>query len=302
MLRTRAFSCTVAIDVRELADLGKFGKMLSQLLLIRFTLLSRLLPFGFWVMMQKSPLRERRTSGRSWIGNMSILMALNVLFEGGGGGDTRPQNVLVYNFPCEIPHAVVRDCLSVYGDVEYVRFLNWTHIADICDGERTVRMVRTWAIPRNLVIDGFPVKISYPGQAPVCDICGELGHIARNCALRGNCLECRQPGHLQRNCPVRLLQLQRSADPVDGSDAAPSRSDAPGAAPDASLSNDDPSSVVFSGVPPVDSRVDQSEGCASQSDLSDTPVVNPRSDVPGVAPGPSRPKDDFVCVFCRSAG
>ena len=85
MLRTRAFSCTVAIDVRELADLGKFGKMLSQLLLIRFTLLSRLLPFGFWVMMQKSPLRERRTSGRSWIGNMSILMALNVLFEGGGG-------------------------------------------------------------------------------------------------------------------------------------------------------------------------------------------------------------------------
>lgn len=200
MPRTRAFSCTVTIDVRELADLGKFRKMLSQLLLIRFILLSRLLPFSFWVMMQKSPLRERRTSGRSWIGNMSILMALTVLFEEGGGGDPTPQNVLVY----------------VYGDVKYVRFLNCTHIADICDGERTVRMVRTWAIPRNLVIDGFPVKISYPGQAPECDICGELGHIARNCALRGKCLECRQPGHLQRNCPVRLRRLQRSADLVDG--------------------------------------------------------------------------------------
>lgn len=110
-------------------------------------------------------------------------------------------------------------------------------------------------------------------------------------------MECRQPGHLQRNCPVRLCRLQRSADPVDGWDAAPSRSDAPGAAPDASLSNDDPSSVVFSGVPPVDSRVDQSEGSASQSDLSDTPAVNPRSDVPGVAPGPSRPKDDSSSVI-----
>ena len=107
MPRTRAFPCTVTIDARELADLGKSRKMLSRLLLIRFTLLSRLLPFSFWVMMQKSPLRERRTSGRSWIGNMSILMALNVLFEEGGG--PRPQNVLVYNFPCEIPHAVVRE-------------------------------------------------------------------------------------------------------------------------------------------------------------------------------------------------
>lgn len=53
---------------------------------------------------------------------------------------------------------------------------------------------------------------------------------------------------------------------------------------------------MFSGVPPVDSRVDQSEGSASQSDLSDTAAVNPRSDVPGVAPGPSRPKDDSSSV------
>lgn len=156
-------------------------------------------------------------------------------------------------------------------------------------------MVRTRAIPRNLVIDGFPVKISYPGQAPVCDICGELDQIARNCALRGEFLECRQPGHLQRNCPVRFRRLQRSADP-GCSNAAPSRSDAPVVAADASLSNDDPSSAVFSGVPPVDSRIDQPEGSASQFDLSDPPAVNPRSNAPGVAPGPSRPKDDSSSV------
>lgn len=157
-------------------------------------------------------------------------------------------------------------------------------------------MVRTRAIPRNLVIDGFPVKISYPGQAPVCDIFGELDQIARDCALRGECLECRQPGHLQGNCPVRFSRLQRSADPADGSDAAPSRSNASVVAPDASLSNDDPSSAVLSGVPPVDLRIDQAEGSASQFDLSDPPAVNPRSNAPGVAPGPSRPKDDSSSV------
>lgn len=101
------------------------------------------------------------------------------------GVSPRPQNLVVFNFPYEIPHAVVPECLSVYGDVEYVRFRHWTHVADVCDGVRTVIMVRTRAIPRNLVIDGFSVKIYYPGQAPECDISGELGHIARNCALRG---------------------------------------------------------------------------------------------------------------------
>lgn len=86
-------------------------------------------------------------------------------------------------------------------------------------------------------------------------------------------MECRQPGHLQRNCPVRFRWLQRSADPVYGSDVAHSRSDDAGSTPDTSLSNDNPSSAVFSGVPPVDSRVDQSGGSASQSDLSDPPVL-----------------------------
>ena len=64
-------------------------------------------------------------------------------------------------------------------------------------------MVRTRAIPRNLIIDGFPVKVSYVGQEPECDICGKKGHIARSCDMRGKCMEWKQPGHFQRNCPVR---------------------------------------------------------------------------------------------------
>ena len=64
-------------------------------------------------------------------------------------------------------------------------------------------MVRTRAIPRNLIIDGFPVKVSYVGQEPECDMCGKKGHIAQSCDMWGKCMEWKQPGHFQRNCPVR---------------------------------------------------------------------------------------------------
>ena len=221
--------------------------------------------------------------------NMSLLRELIVLF--GGGGGPRPQNVLVYNFPYDIPHAVVREALSPFGEVESVHFRHWTHAQGICDGVRTVRMVRSRSIARNLVIDGFPVKISYPGQALECDICGESGHIAKNCSLRGKCLECRQSGHFQRNCPVRLRWLQRSVDsldpvPLGDVSGPPSGALPPGAGPPP---------VVLSGVPPiaplanqpdgvaceesssVDVRDNQLDEFASQSILADVSVVDPVS-------------------------
>ena len=123
------------------------------------------------------------------------------------GGGPRPQNVLIYNFPFEIGHDVVKAALRFFGDVEYVWFRHWTHLVDVFDGVRTVRMVRTRAIPRNLIIDDFLVKVSYVGQEPECDICGKKGHIARSCDMRGKCMECKQPGHFQRNCPVRRCRL-----------------------------------------------------------------------------------------------
>ena len=207
------------------------------------------------------------------------------------GGGPRPQNVLVYNFPFEIPHAVVREALSPFGEVESVNFRHWTHAREICDGVRTVRMVRSRAISRNLVIDGFPVKISYPGQALECDICGELGHIAKNCSLRGKCLECRQSGHFQRNCPVRLRRLQRS---VDSLDPVPT-GDVSGPPPSASPPGAGPPPVVLSGVPPIAPLANQPDGVvseesssvdvhdnqldefASQSILADVSVVQPVS-------------------------
>lgn len=79
----------------------------------------------------------------------------------------------------------------------------------------SVILVHTRAIPRNLIIDGFPMKVSYVGQEFECDICGKKGHIAQNCKMRGKCMECKQPGHFQRNCPLRRQRFLRPDEDVD---------------------------------------------------------------------------------------
>ena len=57
--------------------------------------------------------------------------------------------------------------------------------------------------------------MSYVGQELECDICGKKGHIAKNCEMRGKCMECKQPGHFQRNCPVRRQRLLRPDEDAD---------------------------------------------------------------------------------------
>lgn len=110
------------------------------------------------------------------------------------------------------------ECVKFFGEVESVRFRHWTHLAEVCDGVCTVRMVRTGTIPRNLIIDGFPVKVSYVGQELECDICGKKGHIGKNCEMTGKCMECKQPGHFQRKCPV---QRQRPLHPDEEVETLP---------------------------------------------------------------------------------
>lgn len=79
--------------------------------------------------------------------NRFLLMGLIVRFVGGGGG-ARPQNVLIYNFPYEIEHSVVRAVLIFFGEVVPVRFRHWPHLTEVCDGVCTVILVHTRAIPR----------------------------------------------------------------------------------------------------------------------------------------------------------
>lgn len=260
----RHFPCTVSIDVKEFADLGTtrpevVSKIINSFHPIKPIVAVQFLGYDAKVTFE-SEAHKREVLANEYVSIEGIECAVR----GGGGGGPRPQNVLVYNFPYETPHAVVREALSPFGEVESVHFRHWTHAQEICDGVRTVRMVRSRAISRNLVIDGFPVKISYPGQALECDICGESGHIAKNCSLRGNCLECGQSGHFQRNCPVRLRWLQRSVDsldpvPLGDVSGPPSGASPPGAGPPP---------VVLSGVPPIAPLANQPDGVASEESSS----------------------------------
>ena len=36
---------------------------------------------------------------------------------------------------------MVQNALSFFGDVEWMRFRHWTHLAEVCEGVRIVRMV-----------------------------------------------------------------------------------------------------------------------------------------------------------------
>ena len=250
----RAFPCTVTLNVRERASGGMSRQDVVRAIIDTFQPARPIAAVQFLAKVTfEQVAHKREVMACEHIRIKDVDCAVR-------GGGPRPQNVLIYNFPYEVPHAVVRDSLSHYGDVESVLFRHWTHL-NVCDGVRTVRMVRARAIPRNLNIDGFPVKVSYPGQAPECDICFELGHIAKNCTLRGKCLECRQPGHLRRDCPVRLRQLAASEDSVANLPSAPPGSDVP----DATL---DPGSVVLCGVDPV-ANVSESVSTDSLVDLRD---------------------------------
>ena len=197
------FPCTVSVDVSGLAAQGSSRPDVVSAIVDQFGTMP-IAAVQFFGTEAKVTF-ERQEHKRSVMQHQSVcIRGVDCDIR---GGSPRPQNVLIYNFPFEIGHDAVKTALSFFGDVEYVRFRHWTHLTDVCDGVRTVRMVRTRAIPRNLIIDGFPVKVSYVGQERECDICGKKGHIARSCDMRGKCMECKQPGHFQRNCPVRRRRL-----------------------------------------------------------------------------------------------
>ena len=72
-------------------------------------------------------------------------------------------------------------------------------------------MVRNQAIPRNLDVEGFRVKVSYYGQAVECDNCERLGHFARDCPLKENDCGVTNLGTLQESAltrvPIPLIYL-----------------------------------------------------------------------------------------------
>ena len=113
------------------------------------------------------------------------------------------ENVLVYHFPYEKDDRQVKEVLSRYGSIKNVAYQSWTNLEGVHTGTRIVKMDRTDAIPRSLMIGGYRCKIWYRSQAVVCDACRGAGHVAAKCPVRGNCFHCHKPGHKALECPER---------------------------------------------------------------------------------------------------
>ena len=116
------------------------------------------------------------------------------------GGGPRPENVLVFRYPFEADSAPLKEELSKYGEVHDIRFRAWTHLDNVMNGARVVRMTRSGPIPRSLHVNDHLCKAWYRGMPISCDIC-EGSHKAQNCPFKGKCMRCRQEGHMQRDCP-----------------------------------------------------------------------------------------------------
>ena len=139
MSRARTFPCTVSVDVSGLAAQGSSRPGVVSAIVVQFHSMP-IAAVQFFGTEAKVTF-ERQEHKRSVMQHESVsIRGVDCDIRGGG---PRPQNVLIYNFPYEIGHDVVKTALRYFGDVEYVRFPHWTHLVDVCDGVRTVRMVRT---------------------------------------------------------------------------------------------------------------------------------------------------------------
>ena len=98
------------------------------------------------------------------------------------GGGPRPENVLIYRFPHEADVEDLKTVLS-HGGVHDVHYRAWVHLNDVIDGSCVVRMTRSMAIPRSILMNGLQCKAWYRGMPVTCDICGgsykaqDCGHI-----------------------------------------------------------------------------------------------------------------------------
>ena len=124
------------------------------------------------------------------------------------GAGSRAQQVLVYHYPYEEDDESLKSVLEDFGKVLGIRHQHYVGHNAVSTGTRIVQMIRDRPIRRNLMVDGYRVKIWYVGQPLECDICSR-GHISRDCPMRGKCRHCGEPGHLARACknPPRVWDV-----------------------------------------------------------------------------------------------
>ena len=111
--------------------------------------------------------------------------------------DTR---VIVQDLPFHMPASVVRTAFSSFGEVKSIFFRKETD--SLKSGDRIVSLVLKQAIPRHIVVGGYPGRVFYSGQPPFCEIC-RGDHLTSRCPLKGKCRFCRESGHFARVCPQK---------------------------------------------------------------------------------------------------
>ena len=115
------------------------------------------------------------------------------------GAGSRAQQVLVYHYPYAEDDESLKSVLEDFGKVLGIRHQHYAGQNAVLTGTLIVQMIRDRPIRRNLMVDGYRVKVWYVGQPLESDICSR-GHISRDCPMRGKWRHCGEPGHLTHAC------------------------------------------------------------------------------------------------------
>jgi len=202
----RAFHRTISLDVSQLAVTNDRKKVCE--LIFNHVACHKIHTVQFVGMVAKVTFAIE-ASKQEVINHQAIsISGVHCAVQGGG---PCLQNVLIYNYPVEGSEESIRHILGAYGVIERISFRHWTHLTDISDGVRVVRMIRRQVIPCNLTIDEGNVKVVYAGQQQVCDLCQVPGPFARACPFRDKCFQCGLEGHFSRDCPQRIGYRDRDA-------------------------------------------------------------------------------------------
>lgn len=117
--------------------------------------------------------------------------------------DSKKIYVKVHYLPCEVADQCVRDKLSEFGHVFFVRRDKYLLHPLIENGTRTVTMTVKRNIPSFLTIGECEAKIYYRDQQKTCRLCGREGHFSKNCP-EVKCYGCGDYGHVASNCDQDL--------------------------------------------------------------------------------------------------
>jgi hypothetical protein len=113
------------------------------------------------------------------------------------------RKVRIANLPPEVPDAVIRTVLSIYGEVQGVQAETWSRAYryTVANGIHIASITLTKHIPSHITMTENRVLVSYEGQPMTCHGCNGTGHLYQACGG-----EQREMQRLNRPHPGRILR------------------------------------------------------------------------------------------------